>query len=132
MTTEVEIERMTQSDNGFWELMGPFFASASIRRDLGIPMSSNQSYSWFLAIAGDVVGFCATVPMADCVVIKHLYVTEKMRRQGIGGRLINSAVASSKGRKIATISSKYLSLWSKCGFSSTGVTRGQYIKVSNE
>lgn len=57
------IQKFNQEDPDFWLLMGRNFASASIRKELGVSMSSDESYSWLLAMEeGKVVGFCAIAP----------------------------------------------------------------------
>jgi GNAT superfamily N-acetyltransferase len=127
----VIIQKFNQEDPDFWLLMGRNFASAAIRRELGVPMSSDESYLWLLAMeSGKVIGFCAIATNKKGDTIRHLYVVAEKRGQGIGGKLIKKA-ASTKSPKVATVSSKCLSLWSRCGFSPTGAERGQYVEVCN-
>lgn len=39
----------------FYRLLGPFFCSAEVRRELGTPITSDDSYAWFVALDGEAV-----------------------------------------------------------------------------
>jgi hypothetical protein len=56
------VKTMSQDSEGFWQLMGRFFADRCVRKELGMAMSSDERYTWFVAIDGNtVLGFCAAV-----------------------------------------------------------------------
>jgi predicted N-acetyltransferase YhbS len=82
---------MSQDSEGFWELMGRFFADRGIRKELGTAMSSDERYTWFIAVEGGMVlGFCAAVSTPAGVEFKHRWVLPSRRGQGIGRTLFNA------------------------------------------
>lgn len=123
------IEKMSQSDEGFWILMGPFFASAKVKRDLGIAMSSDESYRWIIALEkGEMVGFVAIVPGKGCEQVKHLYSTNS--DSAVLAKLLKAATKT-KQRKLATVLPEDLPLWEAHGFINTGKTKGRYVEVQH-
>lgn len=72
-------------------LIGEYFASAAIRRDLGRPMSSDDSYTWIIAMDGDTVaGFSAIRLYKDMVAeLVHAYTMPDYRGQGINKAMVD-------------------------------------------
>jgi hypothetical protein len=121
------VQKINQEDEDFWQLMGRHFASAKVKRDLGVAMSSDESYTWLLAMEkGRVVGFCAIVPVKDYEQIKHLYSID-----GDAAVLskILKVVAKGKQPKRAIVSPEELPVWESQGFTKTGKLKGRYIEV---
>lgn len=54
----MKIQKMSQNDEGFWDLMGPFFASAEVQRKLKTSMLSDNAHAWFVAIEDGNVLLC--------------------------------------------------------------------------
>lgn len=129
----MKIKEFNQEDAGFWQLMGRHFASPVIRRELGVAMSSDESYVWLLAMDGDsLVGFCAIAPQTNKASIRHLYVFPASRGKKIGTRLVSyAAKIPTKTAKVATVSQQCLGIWARCGFQESGKVRGQYVEVSH-
>lgn len=124
---KIEVDQYNQEDDGFWDLMGRYFASAKVKRDLGIAMSSDETYIWFLAFAdNDLAGFCAIVPQKSGTVLKHLYCISEVK--GIDTQLIGCAVAAASKPIHATVKDEELPLYQKFEFKEVK-RRGQYIEV---
>jgi hypothetical protein len=121
------VEKMTQLDEGFWALMGPFFASAKVKRDLGVAMSSDENYKWILAfLKGQVVGFVTIVPGKDCEHVKHLYSVDS--DHAVLTNLLKAATKTNP-LKLAIVAPEELPIWEAHGFSKTGKTKGRYFEV---
>lgn len=126
----IKVEAFNQEDEGFWDLMGQYFASAKVKRDLGIAMSSDESYQWFLAFSGDrLAGFCAMTPEKVGSRLRHVYVLEEFRSNGVATQLIGVAISGSAKPIILTVKSEDSSLYSRFEFKPNGKARGQYIDL---
>lgn len=130
------IERFNQEDPDFWQLMGRNFASSQIKRDLGIAMSSDDSYLWFLALEkGSVVGFCAIVPSKSHCELKHDYVFSD-RLGATHKKIVSEAVKYAAKTKAlqkpikATVKATEIDFYEMAGFSKVS-TKGQYAVVSH-
>lgn len=78
------IREYQHGEGDFWQLMGPFFASATIRRELGRPLSSDENYVWWISLdGGKVTGFGAIRQKRKVVEFCHAYVFPSCRGQGI-------------------------------------------------
>lgn len=90
----MRIERYAHGERDFWQVMGPHFASARIHRELGIPMTSDESCTWFIALAdGAVAGFAAVRVLKNNVTeLKHAYVFESYRQQGVYTQLLHARI----------------------------------------
>src|SRR5690606_14480012 len=54
----MEIRQYKHGEGDFWQRMGPFLASAAVRRELGAPITSDETTTWWLAVDGDwTLGF---------------------------------------------------------------------------
>lgn len=118
----------------FWTLLGPFFASKQIRKEMPY-LSDDTSYGWFVSEKnGKVRGFVAVDLSKPTVATVHcLYVTAEERMQGLGSEMIRRAVqyASESGRSEikATTSPASRTVFSECGFREDGM-RGTYTLMS--
>ena len=98
------IQTMSQDSEGFWELMGRFFADRGIRKELGMAMSSDERYTWFIAVEDSaVLGFCAAVDMHAGVEFKHRWVLPSRRDQGIGRALFEARLNFAGDRPVKAI-----------------------------
>lgn len=71
-------------------LIGEYFASASLRREFGRPMTSDDGYIWFLAMAGETVAAFAAlhVRKSGSAELCHAYTLPEYRRQGLNAELV--------------------------------------------
>ena len=130
---KIEVEQFNQEDEGFWNWMGRHFASAQIKRELGIPMSSDETYQWFLAFSGkDLAGFCAVTPERSGSRLRHVYVLPEFRNSGTGKQLIAAAITSVKKPLVVTVKADDASFYTKFEFKPNGKAKGQYIDMIKE
>lgn len=66
-------------------LIGEYFASASIRREFERPMSSDEAYTWIVALDGDTVAAFSAIKIAKNgnAELVHAYTFPAYRCQGI-------------------------------------------------
>lgn len=119
----------------FWPLMGPAFASASIRRELGIAMSDNDDCIWFVSVKDNaLVGFaCLEIKKKGCY-FRHAYVVKEERNHGVFSDLLNKRLkhAESLGLPIyVTAAPDIQETYKKQGFI-TQSTRGKYATMVKE
>lgn len=126
MKPAIQVQKYSQSDEGFWELMGPMFASAELKKIMGVAMSSEESYTWMLASAGNnIVGFCAITPEKIGSRIRYVYAeTEPVFTQlmGVAATLATAPVIrmekASKAKK-----------YDRFGLKPSGKTKGSYVEL---
>lgn len=71
--------------------LGEFFASAQIRRELGIAMTSDERYVWFVAREEgeeEVTGFAALRIDGEKADLCHAYTFEDWRGNGVNWMLV--------------------------------------------
>lgn len=125
------IKMVKDKDDGFWPLMGPMFASAEVRRSLGVSMSSDDSYSWVVGMSkSKLVGFCAVTPDKSGVRLRHLYVNPDKRGSGFGSQLIRRVVSDfAQTPIIVWAKSDMCGFYERFGFVSSGKSRGRYSEM---
>jgi len=125
----LEIRRMTNRDDVFYQLMGPYLARREVEKEIGFPIYDEDGKEWFVAIDdGAVVGFCYRFKghIGSC------YVVEERRRQGLFRQLLKAAMKDATGTiAIRTKSEIMKALLEKEGFASVG-NRGSFIEYRKE
>lgn len=115
----------------FWAMMGPFFASKHVRREMPY-LCHEEGYRWFVARdeAGTVLGFASLhVDGKGTGHIHGLYVVPEHRRENIAERMLLQQLGYcvlygvSKVQVVASVMSK--TLFEKNGFGARGA-RGTY------
>ena len=128
----MNVKRYAHGEGDFWQRMGPFLASAQVRRELGVAITSDEKTVWWLAIDGsDILGFCAARVQGDVCHLRHDYVVPGARGNGIYRALFSARLEGCQGMgKVmrATVSKNSLPQYLGSGFVATG-TRGQYTIV---
>lgn len=131
----MNIKKYEHGARGFWQRMGPFFASARVQRELGVRMASDDSYTWWLALSesGDVAGFAAAQEQKNGVVIlRHAWIQPEYRENGIYEALFDRRLGDLKedghDRFRVTTSGNALALIKRKGFEETG-GRGSYTTL---
>ena len=109
----------------FWSLMGPFFASREVRRDIS-SMYDDERYVWILAVEdGKVLGFVAVRPSKSSALLSSLYVREDSRGKGIARALVSAHLAYCREHKLwkvcVTAAPSSRAIMEKHGFRETGV-----------
>lgn len=134
---QVTIVRYEHGEGDFWQRMGPFLASAAVRRELGIPITSDEDTAWWLAIGkdGQTLGFAAARRKGDVCEMRHAYVVPEARGHGIYRQLCAERLAecSTWGCRLArsTVKTKNQGLFETLGFRAVA-TRGQYTVMEKE
>lgn len=80
---DVDIEMYRHGDDRLWARIGRFFADRKVRQELGGPMSSDERYTWWVAIVrGKIAGFAAVEVIKQAAFFRHAYVLEPYRENG--------------------------------------------------
>ena len=131
----MKIKKYDHAQRGFWQRMGPFFASASVQRELGVRMTSDDSYTWWLALdeSSGVAGFAAAEEQKNGVVIlRHAWVRREHRENGIYEDLFDRRLSDLKDaghdRFRVTTKGNALELIKRKGFEEAG-GRGSYTTL---
>ncbi len=126
----MKIKTYTHGEGDFWPLMGPFFASREVRKNLGIPMSSDEQHTWLVAVHQEaVVGFTAVEQQKNGCMLRHVYVVPESRHKGLMTKLVQHSVkfvkTSGYGSIRVTVPGELLDFYANSGWEETS-TRGQY------
>lgn len=97
----MNITRYSHDDAELWTRIGRHFADRDVRTELGGPMSSDPSYSWYVAdIGGVVAGFAACYPERGRVRLCHAYVLPGFRRAGAYRALLDARLRDAGPRRV--------------------------------
>lgn len=133
----MEIRRYEHGEGDLWQRVGSLLVSAAVRRELGAPISSDESTVWWLAIneAGETVGFVTARRREGVWEFRHDYVVPAARGQGVYEQLFQARLqewlASKAQAARATVNERSLSVYQRHGFRPIG-QRGQYTVVQRE
>lgn len=133
----MEIRCYAHGEGDFWYRMGPFLASAAVRRELGAPITSDENTRWWLAIDADghTVGFVAARVRKDTWEFRHDYVTPEARGRDIYRALFQARheawIQSGAAVARATVNARSLPLYQEYGFVPVA-QRGHYTVVQKE
>lgn len=131
----MEIRMYRHGEGDFWQRMGPFMASAAVRRELGAPISSDEKTLWWLAInkAGETVGFVAAHLTKSGAQLRHDYVVPQAREQGVYRALAEARMAYLKEQGVksarATVNGNSLPVYTSLGFREVS-RRGKWVVVA--
>lgn len=133
----MKIVRYRHGEGDFWQRMGPFLVSAAVRRELGVPITSDEETEWWLAIGEDdrTIGFAAARRRKDVCELRHAYVIPEARGKGVYRRLCEARLEACRNSnsRVArcTVNEKSLPIYLELGFKPVS-TRGQYTTVEKE
>ena len=130
----MKIKRYGHGEGDFWSMMGPFFASAKVRRELGGAMSSDENYTWWVAIDDNsqVAGFVAVEIKDNKAVFHHGYVAPDHRDNQVYRSLFLERLKYTKDRVIkikVTVAQSNVDIFLENGFVETK-RNGQYHVLS--
>jgi GNAT superfamily N-acetyltransferase len=87
----IEIVQITNKDEKFYRLVGPFISRRSIVAELGNPVWDDEGKVWFVATQeGVVVGFAAVKDSGKHKALCSAYVLPEYRGKGIYSTLLES------------------------------------------
>jgi GNAT superfamily N-acetyltransferase len=94
----MDIQRYEHGEGDFWQRLGPFFASMQVQRELGLPMRSDESFTWWLAEESrTVLGFNAAERQKNGVVLlRHAWTRPDWREKGVYTALFDRRLADLK------------------------------------
>lgn len=127
----IEIQRYEHGSRGFWQRLGPYFASRDVERELGVSMTSNDAHTWWVATDdGRVVGFAAAEKLKNGInILRHAWVEPEWRGEGIYDQLVDRRLhdlteAGETDFRV-TVSDEGVGRYEDRGFKEAR-TRGQY------
>lgn len=133
----VQIRRYAHGEGDFWHRMGPFLASAAVRRELGGPITSDEATEWWIAIddQSETIGFAAARHRKDVWELRHAYVVSEWRGRGVYHSLCQLRLNAGRetGAKVArtTVNEHSLPVYLELGFREVS-SRGRYTVVEKE
>lgn len=133
----MEIRRYEHGEGDLWQRVGQFLVSAAVRRELGAPITSDESTVWWVAVneTGETVGFVTARRRKDVWELRHDYVTPVARGQGVYEQLFRARLQewsdSEAPAARATVNERSLRMYEWHGFKPIG-QRGQYVIVQRE
>lgn len=132
----IEIRIMTNKDEGFWPVLGPFLSSRAVAGDLGGPIYNDDGRVWFVAsLNGCLAGIAAVDVKRSAGVLKHAYVYPQYRKRGVYSQLLQTrmeyikdlGLAKIKTRAAPTTAHRFVAM----GFVEVG-RRGKYVDYEKE
>lgn len=95
----MKIVRLTNTEQRFYLLLGPFLARREIEKEIGYKLYDDDDKEWFVALDDDIVmGFCYRQEKPKgSYQIGSCYVVEKHRRRGVLKNLLAEATRNITG-----------------------------------
>jgi GNAT superfamily N-acetyltransferase len=88
-----EVKRFTNQELP-WPTVGPLFCAREVHRELGTAVTTDKSYTWFLAFKdGNLAGFAAVEAKAGKAMLRHAYVLPQYRGNGVYRLLLEAREA---------------------------------------
>jgi ribosomal protein S18 acetylase RimI-like enzyme len=129
----LKVTRITNKDDNFYPLLGPFLSRRDIVSELGSPVWDDEGKEWFVVKRGrKVAGFAAVRTVGKHVSLVSAYVIPAFRGQGLYRELIEArldainVVTTQDIRATATEAAVHA--LTAAGFKPVG-TRGSYTQM---
>lgn len=133
---DYSIVRLTRESKDFYCIMGWFFGSRQIARELGMPVYDDDNRVWIVTrhLAEPIA--CSSIEIKGTrAVIKSAWVAPEHRGKGIYTRMLfeRLKIAEESGVKIITATATEASrkALAKCGFEHVGM-KGKYYRMRKE
>ncbi|MEB3103110.1 GNAT family N-acetyltransferase [Ferviditalea candida] len=134
----VELVRTNRDDPNFYNLIGPFFGSRQVAKDLGMPIWNDPGREWIVALSNCVPIACSSIEFLKTpgkAVMKSGWVHPDWRGQGVYNRMFEERlrIAKERGVKriIATVTDKSYNTHIRHGFEQIGI-KGKYKIMRKE
>ena len=136
MSTDLKYIRTNRNEKDFYALMGKFFGSRQVAKDLGMPMWDDPNREWLLCLDNDRPVACGSIEIkGENAVMKSGWVEEGYRGKGVYNTLfeLRMQLAKDSGVKImrATVTEKSKNTFIRQGFRNNGM-RGKYYMMKKE
>lgn len=134
---DIIIYEQEQQKKSFYSIMGYYFASLDIKRELESQLYNKDNSTWFLAYEGvELVGFCSIFEEKNKIYFDNFYIIDDFRNKGYGSLLFDAMIKYCREKytkKIEAIASneKAVGLFEKYNFECAG-NRGKYTKYRLE
>lgn len=126
-TAVLKVQRITNQDERFYALMGPFLSRREIVAELGAPVWDDDGKEWFVAMRGKrLVGFAGLRTVGKHRSLVSAYVLPDERKSGVYSALLEArleAAGDSPMKAIATPGA--VPALKRAGLKATG-KRGSY------
>jgi GNAT superfamily N-acetyltransferase len=109
----VFVEKMQRSRSDFYALMGPYFGSRAVAKEVGIHLYDDADKVWFGAFDGELIGFASVRKgvVSDCYVAPH------RRNQGVFKTILSSVLLLTEKNLKATCTHASRKAFANAGFS---------------
>jgi len=129
------IKKMAHGDSELWTTLCPFAVSRQVRKELGIAISSDENYTWLVALDNEsntvaiaAVEFCN----GSKAIFRHAYVVENHRGHGLYLRLLQLREKIAVGRRaVTTVNKDAFDIVSKAGYAEVA-KRGKYTTMEKQ
>lgn len=121
----VKIRSLSREDSEFYILLGPYFGSRLVAKEVGINIYDDVDKKWFCAFDDEkLIGFASLRgrTVSDC------YVVKSRRRLGIFSEILSSLVQSSSAELLATCTKASIGVFLSIGFEEKSQTKN-FTKV---
>ena len=117
----------------FYGIMGPYFASCEIAKELERQVYNKPNTDWFVCTSLDIVqGFASVHKERNYWYIDNLYVLPQYRNEGIATDIISNIVYEYGGTKLPlkciAVNPYAMAIFKKFGFKEVGKV-GKYTKL---
>jgi GNAT superfamily N-acetyltransferase len=125
-----DIRVLTREDAGFYPLMGPYFGSRNVFRDLGEQPWDDPGKTWWAALeAGVLTGFAASLDTGTHLVWCSAWIRPDRRGHGLWALLAAERDEASDGREVRVLCRPALEgACARMGFTVTGRTAA-YVRM---
>jgi hypothetical protein len=109
----LQILSLSKESKGFYKLMGPYFGSRAVSKEVGIHIYDDDGKRWFAAFQGDqLAGFASVIgrSISDC------YVNKQFRKSGVFSSILSSIIADSSIVYYANCTQLSLNCFLRAGF----------------
>lgn len=134
----IEYIRTDREQPDFYNLMGPFFGSRQVAKDLGMPIWNDPDREWVVAVADGKPIACSSIEFLKTkgkAAMKSGWVHPDWRGKGIYNRMFEERlkIAAEHGIKVltATVTDKSYNTHIRHGFREIG-RRGKYRVMKKE
>jgi GNAT superfamily N-acetyltransferase len=129
----MKIREMTNADEDFYRLLGPFLSRREIVNELGSPVWDDDGKRWFVAIdRGTVIGLAGLRKNGRGFLLISAYVVPERRGQGIYAALLRARMTAVGDEPVKAVATKE----AVPGLESVGFTRshmrGRYSVMVRE